>query len=314
MYSGNKLGLVTLLYSVLVVFSTLTTAAFAENSSTGNADQMLIQLAGNPDIKPGIERSKVAAYVWNHKYVLEELSQDSINAYPVLQGEFYLPYFIEYKFQNQKLLDYSITEVDKFPALEPLQKKRYEDEPWILIDRSILGYSFQVHPAWRQVHSSQHQGQSFSFSFDVLALPRIYDDELERWIENSVQWCIFERKNGYSKPSQVVKSEDSRLRSMGNRILDKTKQEGENLSYIYEVDYQGKPYIGKTYFFVHEGKGYSVRFNATDGTYAANLQNFEEFISNFVLSSDRPSNSDIELIATSDGQTKSILSASSAAN
>jgi tetratricopeptide (TPR) repeat protein len=279
-----------------------------QEGSTPNIkpDEQLKILAGYPDIKPGVELTKVAGFVWRGQHLLEEYREDYIRVNLSWNGEVHLPYAVEYSFKDNKLVQYEFEKREKPPDFEGEKRKGFDAMPWVVIDRSLLGYSFEVSPAWRLLHESNMKGNGFDFRFTVLGLPTVYDPDLDSWIENSVQWCVFTRKKGYAKIENVVKSEESRLRMMGSKIVKRTEKTGDHPAYVYEIEYGGNPYLGKTYFFVYDGKGYAVRFNATKYTYSVNLPKFERFIKGFRLSHERSEDPDMELIEI-DGAIMSIV-------
>lgn len=314
--AGRIAGLLTLLLTLLILVPVGSglqpPCSFAQEQSTPrvNIEEQLELLAGYPDIKPGIELTKVAGWLWRRQSLIEEYREDYIRANLSWKGRVYLPYAVEYVFDNQQLVGYEFQEREGPPDFEAQKRKSFDGMPWVVIDRSLMGYSFEVSPAWRLLHESNGKGERFRFRFTVLGLPSAYDPDVDGWIENSVQWSVFSRKNGYSKIKQVMKSEDARLRMMGSKIVKRSKTEDDPpVAFVYETEYRGRPYHGKTYFLVHDGKGYAVRFNATKHTYSLNLPKFERFIRGFRLSYERSEDPDVELIEV-DGAIMSIVGGS----
>jgi tetratricopeptide (TPR) repeat protein len=111
---------------------------------------------------------------------------------------------------------------------------------------------------------------------------------------------VFSRKKAYEKITYVIESEESRLRMMGSKIVKRKRTKDEQVAYVYTIEYQDHPYHGKTYFHIHDGRGYAVRFNATKHTYSVNLPKFERFIKSFSLSNERSEDPDMELIEVDD--------------
>ncbi len=274
-------------------------SAFGQSSDDLSVEGTLKVLAGWPDIKEGICITKVAGFVWQRGHLLEEYRKDYVRINLSLDRDVSLPYSVEYFFKGGKLTHFELKKRDNPPDFDSARKKWFESEPWVLIDRSLYGYNFKVSPAWRLLHEEDIQSDGCRYKLTILGMPETYDDNLGQWIENSVQWCVFQRENPYETIDEVRECEEGRLEKMGSIITKRDRvRDGNGASYVYESEYRGKPYIGKTYYYVSHGRGYAIRFNATQVTYRKNLPRFEEFVAHFKISDNRAMNPDMELIKT----------------
>ena len=258
-------------------------------------------LAGHPDIKPGIAATKVAAWAWSMQHVIEEYDADRLRVNLTLrQGRAMLPYGVEYTFSDGLLVSYAIEPRERPPALEEIRRRDRDAMPWIAVDRSLWGYAFRIAPTWRLLGEEEFPGEDSSFRFTVIALPKIYDDELDAWIENSLQWCVFRRDRPFAEIDEVIAAEEQRLEQMGTQVVRRGETEDAS-GFLYETVYQDNRYLGKTYFLIaDDGAACALRFNATAGTFAVNLPRFERFAKGFVLTRERIRDPDIELIRKGD--------------
>lgn len=266
-----------------------------------DVEMQLRVLAGHPDLKPGIAATKVAAWAWNLRHVIEEYDANHLRVNFALEdGRVLLAYGAEYAFAEGRLLSCDIQPREHPPALEAISRLDRDAMPWIAIDRTLLGYAFRVPATWRLVAEKDFPGEEFSLRFTVIALPKIYDSELKAWIENSLQWCVFRRDKPFAEIDEVMVVEEQRLEQMGTEIVRRGDTEDAS-GFLYETVYQGNTYQGKTYFMVaDDGAGFSLRFNATPGTFSANLPRFERFAKGFIVTRERIRDPDLELVRDGD--------------
>lgn len=290
---------------VLPVLFALCLAIFATNSMRGRessgeidpeVEEQLHLLAGRPDIKPGVALTKVAAWAWVNRHVVEEFDHEHLRVNLTMeQGRLLLPYAVHYTFQEGALVSYVLEERTTPPDLEAARRRDGDAMPWLSIDRTLWGYRFRVPATWHIVHEGSFELDGVSGRMTILGLEKVQDVALEEWIENSVQWFVYERAKPFKKLSEVRAIEEKRLEETGTAVVRRRKTEQRH-GFEYETTFQGNPYLGKTYYFVFEGRGVAVRFNATKGTYPINLPRFERFVKDFVLTRERAADPDLELI------------------
>ena len=277
----------------------------ADEQAQGGIDapdvrETLRLLAGHPDVKPGLTMTKVAAWAWGMKHVIEEYDEHHLRANLSMDnGRVLLPYAVNYVFKDGLLESFAFEPRDGPPDFEAARRADSSDQPWVLIDRSLLGYSFRIPPAWPLLFEQVLSLDDVKFRFVVLGMTKVHDAKLDEWIENSVQWCIFDRQKPFAKIDEVIAAEEARLSAMGTEVKSKKKTKARH-AFVYETTYRGQAYIGKTYYFVSDGQGYAIRFNATKGTYPVNLPKFERFVRGFTLSHERSQDPDLELVRDGD--------------
>jgi len=278
----------------------LSTALLRAQETPGGLDPKVAEhlrlLAGHPDIKPGVAPTKVAAWAWLSGHVIEEFDSEHLRVNLAMeQGQMLLPYAVNYTFRDGVLVSSAIEERNAPPDVEAARRRDGDAMPWLSIDRTLWGYRFRVPATWRLVHEADLKVGNVPGRLTIIGLTKVHDAELDAWIENSLQWFVYERKKAFKKASEVMAIEEKRLKESGTTVVRRTTTEQVH-GFVYETKFQGNPYLGKTYYFVFEGKGVALRFNATKGTYPTNLPRFERFVKEFVLTRERATDPDLELI------------------
>jgi hypothetical protein len=269
--------------------------------SPADVPEQLMVLAGHPDVRPGVPVSKVAGLVWTRQHLIESFDDERLVARLVVeQGEYVLAHAVEYRFRDGVLVDFAITDRDEPPDVFGAQKIDRDDRPWPLIDRSVLGYAFRVSPGWRLITRRDLRGNGFDFEMTIVGMTRVHDPELDEWVENSLQWCVFRRPKGFTKIEDVIAAEEKRLKAGGNTIVKRERSTTTPVDIVYHVKFRDRPYVGRTRFAVFDGKGFAIRFNATSGTYAINLPRYERFLRDFKLTNQRPEDPDMDLLRVGD--------------
>ena len=262
--------------------------------------EQLRLLAGHPDIKPGVAMSKAAAWAWMSRHIVEEYAPDHLRVNLTMQrGQMLLPYAVNYVFQDGVLISYDFEQRNAPPDVERARQRDGDAMPWLSIDRSLWGYRFLIPVTWTLLHEQGVAVGGSSGRLTIVGLTKVHDPELDAWIENSLQWCVYERKKPFRKVSEVMALDEKRLKESGTKIVKRTKTAHEH-GFLYETTFRDHSYLGKTYFFIFEGQGIVLRFNATKGTYPINLPRFERFVHGFELGRQRAENPDLELIQDGD--------------
>ncbi|MGC4073428.1 MAG: hypothetical protein QM760_13100 [Nibricoccus sp.] len=252
-------------------------------------------MTGLINVKPGMSLTQVAGITWVNQYLVEEYTPERLVVNLRMNRDAFLPYRAEFLFKDGKLTGISKTERDVPPDFEKARRQDLDDRPWFSVDRAIHGYYFKLPLNWPRLFEKEFKTPSFTFQLTVLGLPKIYDSKVDQWIENSLQWCVFEKPAPYTSVEEVIDHEEQRLKKMGTAIVER-KPAGAAHAFVYRSTYNGLSYVGKTYYFVFDGRGYAVRFNATEGTYETNLVRFERFISEFRLTSEPMQDADVALV------------------
>lgn len=282
----------------------LSTASLRAQETIGGLDPKVTEhlrlLAGHPDIKPGVALTRVAAWAWINRHVVEEFDHEHLRVNLVMeQGQMLLPYATNYTFRAGALSGYAFEERQSPPDVEAARRRDGDAMPWLSVDRTLWGYRFRVPATWRLVHEADLKVGDVSGRLTIIGLTKVHDAELDAWIENSLQWFVYERNKPFKKVSEVMAIEEKRLKETGTTVVRRRKTEREH-GFVYETKFQASPYLGKAYYFIFEGKGVVLRFNATTGTYPINLPRFERFVKEFVLTRERAADPDLELIRDGD--------------